>query len=85
MQAAWTSDRYPSPEDIAERYSKVSGRELTDWNFYLALANFKLGVIGEGITHRARSGSSSGAGAEQAATATGEFMAAGLRAINNKS
>lgn len=84
MEAAWTSDRYPSPDEIAQRYSKVSGRELSNWNFYLALANFKLGVIGEGITHRARSGSSSGAGAEQAAAATGEFMAAGLRAINAK-
>ena len=85
MEAAWTSDRYRSPEEIAQRYSKVSGRDLSNWNFYLALANFKLGVIGEGITHRARSGSSSGAGAEGAATATGEFMAAGLRAIKGKS
>lgn len=84
MEAAWTSNRYPSPDELAERYAKVSGRELSDWNFYLALANFKLGVIGEGITHRARSGSSSGEGAESAANATGEFMAAGLRAINNK-
>lgn len=84
MEAAWTSDRYPSPDEIAQRYSTVSGRELVNWNFYLALANFKLGVIGEGITHRARSGSSSGAGAEQAAAATGEFMAAGLRAIKRK-
>ncbi|WP_207779687.1 phosphotransferase family protein [Williamsia muralis] len=84
MKAAWTSNRYPSPDDIAQRYALASGRELSDWNFYLALANFKLGVIGEGITHRALSGSSSGRGAENAAAATGEFMAAGLRAIKGK-
>ncbi|MGK9273147.1 phosphotransferase family protein [Williamsia muralis] len=84
MKAAWTSDRYPSPDDIAQRYAVASGRELSGWNFYLALANFKLGVIGEGITHRALSGSSSGRGAENAAAATGEFMAAGLRAIKGK-
>ena len=84
MKAAWTSDRYPSPDDIAQRYALASGRELSAWNFYLALANFKLGVIGEGITHRALSGSSSGRGAENAAAATGEFMAAGLRAIKGK-
>ncbi len=84
MKAAWTSDRYPSPDDIAQRYAEASGRELSDWNFYLALANFKLGVIGEGITHRALNGSSSGSGAEYAAAATGEFMAAGLRAIKGK-
>ncbi|MGY3554606.1 aminoglycoside phosphotransferase (APT) family kinase protein [Williamsia sp. R60] len=84
MKAAWTSDRYPSPDAIAQRYALASGRELSDWNFYLALANFKLGVIGEGITHRALNGSSSGSGAENAAAATGEFMAAGLRAIKGK-
>jgi hypothetical protein len=46
------------------------------------LANFKLGVIGEGITHRALSGSDTGAGARNAAEATGEFIAAGLRALS---
>src|SRR6478736_542791 len=84
-EAAWTSPRLPSPDELAQTYATASGRDLGDWNFYLALANFKLGVIGEGITHRARQGSDAGSGAESAATATAEFMAAGLRAINNKS
>lgn len=79
--AAWTSDRYPTPDELAERYAMVSGRELAHWNFYLALANFKLGVIGEGITHRARAGSVAGAGANRAANVTGEFIAAGLAAL----
>ncbi|MCZ4521500.1 phosphotransferase family protein [Rhodococcus ruber] len=80
--AAWTSDRYPSADDLAQRYAVESGRELQNWGFYLALANFKLGVIGEGITHRALSGSDTGAGARNAANATGEFVAAGLRALS---
>ncbi|MDJ0394801.1 phosphotransferase family protein [Rhodococcus sp. G-MC3] len=84
VRAAWTSTRYPSADALAEMYSRESGNELSDWNFYLALANFKLGVIGEGITHRARAGSDSGAGAAGAAEATHEFMAAGLRAIEGK-
>jgi aminoglycoside phosphotransferase (APT) family kinase protein len=79
--AAWTSDRYPSPDSLAERYAQASGRDLTNWNFYLALANFKLGIIAEGITHRALAGAGSGNGAEKAAEATAEFIATGLRAI----
>lgn len=80
-QAAWTSPRLPSPDDLAQTYATASGRDLGDWSFYLALANFKLGVIGEGITHRALQGSDSGSGAARAAEATGEFMAAGLRSL----
>lgn len=80
-RAAWTSPRLPSPDDLAQTYAAASGRDLGDWNFYLALANFKLGVIGEGITHRALQGSDAGSGAARAAEATGEFMAAGLRAL----
>ena len=80
--AAWTSDRYASAADLAQQYAVESGRELASWGFYLALANFKLGVIGEGITHRALAGSDTGAGARNAANATGEFIAAGLRALS---
>jgi aminoglycoside phosphotransferase (APT) family kinase protein len=79
--AAWTSDRYPSADSLVELYARESGRDITHWNFYEALANFKLAVIGEGITHRAMMGSDAGAGAELAADATGEFIAAGLRAV----
>lgn len=80
-QAAWTSSRLPSPGALAHAYATASGRDLGNWGFYLALANFKIGVIGEGITHRARNGADSGAAARQAADATPEFIAAGLRAL----
>ncbi|MFE6924453.1 phosphotransferase family protein [Nocardia sp. NPDC057663] len=79
--AAWTSDRMPTADTLAQSYATAAGRDLGDWGFYLALANFKLGVIGEGITHRALRGSGAGAAAERAAEATPEFMAAGLRAL----
>ncbi|WP_063009694.1 phosphotransferase family protein [Nocardia kruczakiae] len=79
--AAWTSHRMPGADDLAQAYATASGRDLGDWGFYLALANFKLGVIGEGITHRALRGSDAGSAAERAAEATPEFMAAGLRAL----
>jgi len=82
LSAAWTSDRYPDTDDLAQRYATAAGVEMAHWDFYLALANFKLGVIGEGIAYRALQGSSSGEGAEKAAEATGEFMAEGLRALS---
>jgi aminoglycoside phosphotransferase (APT) family kinase protein len=85
MDAAWTSARLPRADELAQLYATASGRDLGDWNFYLALANFKLGVIGEGITHRALQGANAGGGAERAAEATPEFMAAGLRAIKGVS
>ncbi|KQR99365.1 acyl-CoA dehydrogenase [Williamsia sp. Leaf354] len=81
LSAAWTSDRYPDTDELAQRYATAAGIDMAHWNFYLALANFKLGVIGEGIAYRALQGSSSGAGAEKAAEATAEFMATGLRAL----
>ncbi|ALG87063.1 phosphotransferase family protein [Gordonia phthalatica] len=83
FEAAWTSDRYPDADGLAQRYVDATGADLGDWAFYLGLANLKLGVIAEGITHRALAGGSSGsAGAERAAEATGAFIAAGLRAIS---
>jgi aminoglycoside phosphotransferase (APT) family kinase protein len=80
-RAAWTSERMPSAEALAQSYATASGLDLENWSFYLALANFKLGVIGEGITHRALQGSDPGSAAQRAADATPEFMAAGLRVL----
>ncbi|WP_174575723.1 phosphotransferase family protein [Nocardia miyunensis] len=81
-RAAWTSPRLPDADALAQAYAVASCRDLDNWGFYLALANFKLGVIAEGITHRAVQGSDAGSDAARAAEATPEFMAAGLRALN---
>ncbi|QTI69998.1 phosphotransferase family protein [Gordonia polyisoprenivorans] len=81
FDAAWTSPRYPSASEIAQRYVTATGNDLGDWDFYLALASLKLGVIAEGISHRARAGASPEAGAEKASEATAEFIAAGLRYV----
>jgi aminoglycoside phosphotransferase (APT) family kinase protein len=80
-KAAWTSPRLPTADRLAQMYATASGNDLADWSFYLALAYFKIGVIGEGITYRALQGSDVGSGANRAAEATPEMMAAGLRAI----
>ncbi|MEB3070752.1 phosphotransferase family protein [[Mycobacterium] vasticus] len=79
--AAWTSPRLPSADALAEQYARLSGRDLGDWNFYLALANFKIGVIAEGITHRAQHGAKDVHNAGEAAQAAPEFIAAARKAL----
>ncbi|MDY6999551.1 MAG: phosphotransferase family protein [Actinomycetota bacterium] len=79
--AAWTSPRLPGAESLAESYARRSGRDLGDWDFYLGLAYFKLAVIAEGITHRARSGTGSDPTAEGAADAVPALVADGLAAL----
>lgn len=79
--AAWTSPRLPSADEIAQRYTLTSGRELRWWNFYLALANFKLAVIAQGIHFRHQVGATVGDGFATAGESVPEFIAAGLRAL----
>lgn len=79
--AAWTSTRLPSADALAEQYAQLSGRDLGEWNFYLALANFKIGVIAEGITHRAQHGANDVQNAGASAQAAPEFIAAARKAL----
>ncbi|BBX75467.1 phosphotransferase family protein [Mycobacterium shinjukuense] len=53
-QAAWTSPLLPTADELADRYSLASGRPLGHWEFYLALAYFKLAIIAAGIDFRRR-------------------------------
>ncbi|WP_328354785.1 phosphotransferase family protein [Mycobacterium sp. NBC_00419] len=80
-RAAWTSSRLPTADAIAERYAHVSGRDLSDWGFYIGLACLKIAVIAEGIAHRARHGAQAGAGQLGAGATVPEFVAYGLRAL----
>jgi aminoglycoside phosphotransferase (APT) family kinase protein len=52
--AAWTSPQLPVADELADRYSKISGQPLAHWNFYMALAYFKLAIIAAGIDFRRR-------------------------------
>ncbi len=54
--AAWASELIPDPDELAEKYSRAAGQSLDHWDFYMALAYFKLAVIGAGIAFRARVG-----------------------------
>jgi aminoglycoside phosphotransferase (APT) family kinase protein len=53
-QAAWTSPLLPTGDELADRYSLVSGLPLAHWEFYIALAYFKLAIIAAGIDFRRR-------------------------------
>jgi aminoglycoside phosphotransferase (APT) family kinase protein len=50
--AAWTSSRLPSADEMAQRYATVSSMPLQHWNFHLALGYFKVAIIAAGIAHR---------------------------------
>ncbi|PJK21437.1 phosphotransferase family protein [Mycolicibacterium goodii] len=76
--AAWASDLVPRADDLADRYSKVSGRDLAHWDFYMALAYFKLAIIAAGIDYRRREGAD---GPEQVGEAVAPLIAAGLAAL----
>jgi aminoglycoside phosphotransferase (APT) family kinase protein len=41
-------------DDLAHRYSVVSGHPLAHWDFQMALGYFKLAIIVAGIEFRAR-------------------------------
>lgn len=76
--AAWTSDRMPSADELAGLYELRAGSSLTHWEFYLALAFYKLAVIAEGIDFRYRLGATSGSGFATAGDAVPQFLEAGL-------
>ena len=81
VEAAWASDRLPSGDALAQTYAGLRGVSLDHWPFYLALANFKLAVIAQGISYRARQGAAADASASGAEQAVPELLAAGLRAL----
>ncbi len=78
MRAAWTSDLLPSADELAQRYAQASGQELQNWEFYMALAYFKLAIFAAGIDFRGRSGGDS---PDRVGEAVAPLLAEGLRLI----
>jgi aminoglycoside phosphotransferase (APT) family kinase protein len=76
--AASTSTRMPAPDDIAQRYAVVSGRDLPHLGFYRALGYFKAAVIAEGIHARHEQGMTVGSGFATVGAAVAPLAAAGL-------
>ena len=56
---------YPATDEVVARYASGSSRDISDLNWYVGLALFKLAVILEGIYYRFSHGQTVGAGFEQ--------------------
>jgi aminoglycoside phosphotransferase (APT) family kinase protein len=72
--SAWTSDRLPGTEGLAEAYTAAGGVDLVDWESHMALAYFKIAVIAAGIDHRVRAGAASGPGFDSAGQAVEPYL-----------
>lgn len=72
--SAWTSDRVPGVDALADAYVAAGGHDLEHWCFHQALAYFKVAVIAAGIDHRRRAGSGSGPGFDTAGQAVAIFL-----------
>ena len=72
---------YPSNEQLIERYASVSDRDLTHLSWYVALANYKLAGVMEGIHYRFVQGKTVGAGFEHAGGGVHMLLENGLAAL----
>jgi len=79
---AWSSPDLPDPALLAHRYETTGGVELIGWEFHLALAYFKIGVIAAGIDHRRRAGATSGAGFDTAGASVETYLQLASDTIN---
>ncbi|MBX7431064.1 phosphotransferase family protein [Mycobacterium sp. Y57] len=77
MDAAWASELIPTADVLAEKYSRAAGVDLEHWDFYMALAYFKLAIIAAGISYRAREGGAGDEG-DPVGEAVGPLISAGL-------
>jgi len=79
--AAWASELIPPADVLAEKYSRAAGQALDHWDFYMALAYFKLAIIGAGIAYRAREGGVTD-DTDKVAEAVAPLIAAGLTELS---
>ena len=71
---------YLPTDELLERYHALSGRDVSDLDFHLALAYFKLAVILEGIHYRHSHGQTLGSGFDGIGNLIEPLVAAGLHA-----
>jgi aminoglycoside phosphotransferase (APT) family kinase protein len=56
LEPATLADGFPSRDEVAGLYSKRSGRDVSEIDYYVALALWKLAIILEGVFARYRAG-----------------------------
>jgi aminoglycoside phosphotransferase (APT) family kinase protein len=80
--AAWTSPLLPSADELAQRYSVLSGQPLARWDFYMSLAYFKLAIIAAGIDFRRRSSGDPHDSSDRVGETVAPLIAAGLKEMS---
>jgi aminoglycoside phosphotransferase (APT) family kinase protein len=80
-RAAWSSPLMPSADELAQRYSEAAGQPLDHWEFYMALAYFKVAIIAAGIAFRGRVGGGVADDTDEVDEAVAPLIAAGLSAL----
>lgn len=74
---------YPSNDQLIARYASVSDRDLSHLGWYIALANYKLAGVTEGIHYRFVQGKTVGAGFEHVGAGVQSLLASGLAALKS--
>ena len=82
---AATAPGFPDRNGIADAYAQRSGRDLSDLDFYLGLAFFKIAVICEGIYYRFTQGQTLGEGFGDIGAAPEPLIQAGLATMKEYS
>lgn len=80
MRSAWSSPLIPSADQLAQRYSTMSGRQLAHWPFYMSLAYFKIAIIAAGIDFRRRMAGGED-GSDRISEVVAPLIARGLKTI----
>jgi aminoglycoside phosphotransferase (APT) family kinase protein len=78
--AAWSSPQIPSADELAHKYSVAADLPLAHWDFYMALAYFKLAIIAAGIQFRDRMGGGTEYG-DKVGEAVAPLIAMGLTSL----
>jgi aminoglycoside phosphotransferase (APT) family kinase protein len=74
---ATSAPGYPSTDAVIARYAERSGRDVSQLNWYIGFAFFKLAVILEGIYFRFSKGQTVGSGFEQVGAGVAPLVAHG--------
>jgi aminoglycoside phosphotransferase (APT) family kinase protein len=73
---------HPGLDELAERYAKRSGRDVSDQHWYIGFAAFKLAVIMEGVHYRYVHGQTVGEGFETIGEMVAPLVAQGHAALD---
>lgn len=72
---------WPTPAELAADYADRTGRDVSDLDWYVAFASFKLAVILEGVHYRYVRGQTVGAGFDRVGERVPPLIAAGLSTL----